>query len=239
MLSALLFLGCGSMHNARPLEKGQTATGLSFGGPMVNFADMNIPLPNAIVQVKHGMSDNTDHPWDVQYGVNLTAIAFDQMGLQFGGSYLITPQEGLSPAWSVASTAYVYHNYISNDHAYGKGMWFANQSETTLSWTWKKHLIYTGISQTTDLKQPSLLLSPFLGIALGDGDRENKASSFQIELRHYAIGRSPNIGFVDWYDPGGTGSLGLQMTYAYLFQKKKATKTTSETPKNIEQGESK
>ena len=41
------------MHNARPLEKGQGMMGLSSGG-MVNFMK-NIPLPNAIVQVKQGM----------------------------------------------------------------------------------------------------------------------------------------------------------------------------------------
>ena len=221
MLSLFFLVACGSMHNARPLEKGQNAVGLSFGGPMVNFAEKNIPLPNAIVQVKQGMGNGTN-PWDVQYGLNLTAIAFDQIGLQLGGSYLISQQNGIAPAWSVATTMYAYNNFITTDNDYGKGIWIANQSETTLSWTWKKHLVYTGMSQTTDIGNPSLLISPFLGIAFSDGDRQSKPSSFQIEIRHYAAGRSPNIGFVDWYDPTGTGALGLQFTYAYLFSSPKS-----------------
>lgn len=220
MLSIISLLACGSMHNARPLEKGQNAVGLSFGGPMVNFAEKNIPLPNAIVQVKQGMGTSSSHSWDIQYGLNLTAIAFDQIGAQLGGSYLISPQQGISPAWSVATTMYAYNNFISTDNAYGKGMWVANQTETTLSWNWKTHLLYTGFSQTTDVKRPSLLLSPFVGIAFSDGDRQSKPSSFQIELRHYAAGRSPNIGFVDWYDPTSSGAMGLQLTYAYLFTSK-------------------
>ena len=104
MLSIISFIACGSMHNARPLEKGQKAVGLSFGGPMVNFAEKNIPLPNAVIQVKQGMGNSTSHPWDIQYGLNLTAIAFDQIGAQFGGSYLISQQKGISPAWPIAST---------------------------------------------------------------------------------------------------------------------------------------
>ncbi len=220
MLSIIFFMACGSMHNARPLEKGQKAVGVSFGGPMVNFAEKNIPLPNAIVQVKQGMGNSPTHTWDIQYGLNLTAIAFDQIGGQFGSSYLIAPQKGISPAWSIASTIYAYNNFISTDGSYGKGVWVANQSETTFSWKWKTHLVYTGISQTTDVKRPSLLLSPFVGIAFSDGDRKSKPSSFQIELRHYAAGRSPNIGFVDWYDPTGSGAMGLQLTYAYLFTSK-------------------
>ena len=123
----LLFLipflvACSSMNTARPLKQGQHAVGLTMGGPLVEFGGNYIPVPNMVLEGRSGLKPIKSKPLDVNYGINLTAIVFDQIGVHGGSTYLLSRQDGKRPAWSISDRLYLYSNHISTDtHADGKG----------------------------------------------------------------------------------------------------------------------
>ena len=57
--------GCGTLNNARPLEEGRHQVGLTVGGPMVMLSGAPIPLPNAVVEGRHGVATIAEHPLDI------------------------------------------------------------------------------------------------------------------------------------------------------------------------------
>ena len=75
----LMCCACGTMNTARPLDKGQTAVGLTLGGPMVEFGGSFVPLPNAVVEGRTGMKPLNGKNWDINYGLNLTALALTRL----------------------------------------------------------------------------------------------------------------------------------------------------------------
>ena len=216
----ILILGCGTLNTARPLPEGKQAVGLTFGGPLIGFADTYIPIPGAVLEGRSGLKPWKGHALDLNYGLNLTTIAFDQIGLHLGASTLLVGQNGASPAISLSTRTFFYNNYLSNGPAESEGIWIAQQLGTTLSWDIKPGLVYLGAEQTFDLKAPSLLLTPFVGIELGKegvSNGLNNGSAVQLELRHYAIGRVNETTLVEWRALQGTGALGLNIGYSYRF----------------------
>ena len=207
-LSVFLLCACGTMNGARPLEKGQHAVGLTIGGPMVEFGGAFIPLPNAVIEGRSGMAPIKGHRWDVNYGLNLTAIAFDQIGTHVGGNYLISPQDGMRPAWSVGTRMFLYSNHISSATVDdGKGLWATNEVTTTVSWKVGRQMVYTGFSQYFDLSAPSLTLTPFWGCELFHTGLQN-GFALQFEIRNYVVGRNPTVNLARWNTPFGSGAFG-------------------------------
>jgi hypothetical protein len=175
---------------------------------MVEFGGNFVPLPNAILEGRSGLTPVKGHALDVSYGINLTAIAFDQMGLQAGLSYQIMEQNGIRPAWSVSDKLYLYNNWIgSTRHPDGKGFWGLNQIESLVSWQYKGQLLYLGIAEAIDLQDPSLLITPIIGVELLKSGID-PGFSLQLESRYFGIGRQQQITAATWKAPLGTGALG-------------------------------
>ena len=213
----LLCCACGTMNTARPLDKGQTAIGLSLGGPMVEFGGAFVPLPNAILEGKTGMKPINGHNWDVNYGINLTALAFDQAGLHAGASYQLQNQNGNIPAISLGNRLFLYNNYPSPASTEeGKGIWANDEINATFSWKIGKQMVYTGISQYFDLSAPSLTLTPFVGCELFHSGLTN-GFALQFELRNYAVGRNPTVNTAKWNAPFGSGAFGGSLGFIYRF----------------------
>ena len=213
----IVLSGCSSMNTARPLPPKAHAAGLTFGGPLVEFGGSYIPLPNAILEGRSGLEPLNGHAWDVSYGINLTAIAFDQIGLQGGTTYLIMEQDGARPAWSVSDKLFLYNNWLSSSrHPDSKGIWAMNQIETLVSWQYKGQLLYAGVSQSIDLQDPSLLINPILGVELINSGTD-PGFSVQLETRYYAIGRHQQVTAATWKAPAGTGALGMSLGLQYRF----------------------
>ena len=213
----LLLCACGTMNGARPLEKGQHAVGISIGGPMVEFNGSFIPLPNAVLEGRSGMGKIIDRRWDLNYGLNLTALAFDQIGSHVGANVLLMSQNGNRPAWSISNRLFVYSNHISSaTDPNGKGFWLNNEMSTTLSWKVGRQMIYTGISQYFDLSEPSLTLTPFLGCELFHSGIRNGFAQ-QLEVRNYAVGRNPTVNLARWNTPFGSGAFGGSVGFIYRF----------------------
>ena len=202
LLTALL-VGCGTMNGARPLPPGQHAVGLTGGGALLD-AGVELPLPNAVLEGRTGLPQVADRNLDVNYGLNLTAAAFGQLGLHFGASWQLLDQVGWRPALSVTNRVFVYTNALDRTKA-DPGAWVADQLELTASWQLRSHLVYAGGAEYLDLRNPGLLLTPFAGVQLAP---KSDRVRFQLEARWYAFHRQPEALNIHWITPG-RGALGV------------------------------
>lgn len=214
-LVCVLLFGCGTIHSARPLDKGAHQIGATLGGPMVEFGGAYIPLPNIILQGRSGLSPILDRPFDVDYGLNLTGFAFGVMGIHGGVNWQLVHQNKAIPALTVSNRLWIQNNYLDVSKEWSKrSIWAANQIEFTLSYKFGDHLLYFGLAEYIDFNQPDLLLSPFLGTDLA----ASKRLGIQIEIRYFAANQTPPVDTVTWLGPG-TGAIGLVLGFRYLAHK--------------------
>lgn len=213
----LLGTACGTMNTARPLSEGQHAVGLTLGGPMVEFGGNYIPLPNAVLEGRSGMTPFAGKDWDINYGLNLTALAFDQAGFHFGGTYQVLGQNGNIPAVSVSNRLFLYSNHLSgNTIDESKGLWANDEVSLTLSWKLGRQMVYTGLSQYFDLSNPNPTITPFLGAEFFNTGKNN-GFALQFEVRNYATGWNPTITSAKWNTPFGSGGFGGNLGFIYRF----------------------
>ncbi len=204
LLMTSLLTACGVMNGARPQAPGTHAAGLTLGGPMLAAAGLVLPLPNAVLEGRSGLPRLLDRELDVNYGVNLSAIAFGQAGVHVGASWLLLEQQGWRPALSVSDRVYLYTNAFDRTKAQ-REWWAATQVELTASYALGSHLVYFGAAEALDFRNPRLLLSPFIGLqAAPASDRVR----FQLEARWHAMNALPEAQNVDWITPG-RGAIGL------------------------------
>jgi len=208
----LLGMGCGTMNAARPLNKGEHAVGATFGGPMVKLG-APLPLPSFVVEGRHGLAPVLDRPFDVHYGVNLTAASFGIAQVHGGVGWQLTDQQRGLPAWTVASRLFLADNHFAGGRVASaeRALWVLNQSDLLASWQRSRWLGYTGLSQLTDFRYPGLHLAPILGgqVALG----EQQSWSLQLESRYYGVNRRSSSTAVPWvtFGPGAMGiNIGVQ-----------------------------
>jgi hypothetical protein len=205
MLLSLL-MACGTMSGARPLDPGQHAVGATLGGAIIDVGPATIPLPNVVVEGRSGLQPVLGRPFDVNYGVNATGLAFGIVQVHGGVSWLVLDQNGWVPAVSASNRLYVFSNHVDrrkDTHAW----WFVDQLEVLASWDTRPALIYGGVAEYLDFRQPSLLLTPVLGAQFHLGERWG----IQLEGRHYAINRNKEplntMPWITW----GPGSLGVTL----------------------------
>ncbi|MEM1350628.1 MAG: hypothetical protein AAGI01_18850, partial [Myxococcota bacterium] len=159
LTGALLFLslalqGCITAPGARPLAPGEHELGLSLGGPVFALGSLRLPVPNAVVEGRSGVSTLNSRPLDVNYGLNLTALPFGVFQAHVGASYLMLEQKGATPAVSVTDRFFLATNPLGviGELPRSLGFWATNQLEFTASWMLGQQLLYIGIGQYTDFR---------------------------------------------------------------------------------------
>ena len=201
LLPLVLVAGCATMNGARPLEPGQPAVGVTLGGAVLEFADAPIPLPNAVVEARHGLTRVADRPLDLSYGLNVTPLAFGLLQGHVGSSWLLFDQHGAAPALSLTDRV-----FFAVDPA--PQAWAANQLEVTASWLAGNQLVYVSLSQYLDLPRPSLVLTPAVGAPLDPG--EPGGLFVQPEVRYYGANLANDLNTIPWI-PDGVGALGISI----------------------------
>lgn len=202
---AMLALGlpvaaCGTLNGARPLPEGEHAVGLTLGGPFVEFGGSYVPLPNVVVEGRSGLPALAGRPLDLNYGINLTALAFGSLGVHGGASWLVLDQAGARPALSVTDRLYFYTSWLNTaaDPSL-RGVWALDQVEVTASWLLGGQLLYGGLGEYVDLWDPELLLTPFVGAQLG---RPGGRTAFTLEGRWMAVNQPEVVDTVHWAGAG-------------------------------------
>ena len=188
--------GCGALNTARPLDKGKHAVGLTFGGLFITQLGPPMPLPNLVVEGKTGLDPVGDHPLEVNYGINTTALAFGIVGFHGGVTTLLSEQKGWVPSVSVMERLHFYNNYLDTTKpSETRGAFALNQVDVTLGWDIKRHVGYVGMANYLDLMDPELNMTPFAGFAY----QTKKRFFWQLETRYMAMNRKQDIDDVAIY----------------------------------------
>lgn len=207
--------GCMTMSGARPLYPGQHQAGVTVGGPMVELGSP-LPLPNAVIEGRSGLTYLNKRPLDLNYGLNATAIALGILQVHVGASWLLVGQRGAWPALSVTNRLFFGANILTTeDKAPGStGAWGADQLELTASYMFGRQLVYLSLAEYLDFGAPDLLLTPALGTELDFG--EKGGVKLGIEARYFAVNKRRDVRAVNWF-PGSRGALGVGLGISYAF----------------------
>ncbi len=204
-LSIAFLAGCGTLNSARPLDKGEHVVGLTVGGPLIDVGFAKLALPSAVLQGRSGVATLAGRPVDVDYGLHLTPMVFGMTGVHGGVSWLAMDQDGGVPALALTQRLFFYDNHLDGTlPKVQRASYFIDQVELTASWDTPTALIYTGVGDYLDFREPSLLLTPFVGSDFHLG----KGWGLQVELRHYAINKKNPQRSLDWitWGPGALGT---------------------------------
>jgi hypothetical protein len=200
MLTAVMLvqslLACGTANTARPLPQGVRSHSLTLGGPIAEVGGSWIPLPNAVVESRVGLAPVAERATDVHVGWNLTALAFGIAGFHGGASHLLLDQNGWIPAVAATERLFLYGNHVDTKKE-DPGLWALSETHLTASWDVGGHLVYAGLSEFLDFREPSLLLTPSLGTQIGTG-----RFRFQLEAQHMAANRVQPVHAITWLNPG-------------------------------------
>lgn len=145
LLPILLIFACAPTRYVKPLEKGQLAVGADFGGPLIVFSGMTIPLPLTNVNAGYGLSENTT----LFGGLHTTALAFGVLQLDAGAVHAFSQSQGLRPGISSSASL----NFMLGLEGGGSRIF----PQLDLNAFWEYHsgrkLIYAGISNWFELKK--------------------------------------------------------------------------------------
>jgi hypothetical protein len=207
--------GCATLNTARPLAPGEHAVGLVVGGGLVDLG-APIPLPNVVVEGRHGVAELGTRPLDVGWGLNATALAFGIVSVHGGGSVLLAHQSGALPAVSVGNRLWLASNVLGTASRPDpvQQLWAADQLEVTASWLAGNQLPYLSLSEYLDFGNPALTLTPAAGCVFDF--REPGGVVLQTEVRWYGLGVPDAASTVDWV-PGSTGVLGVSVGLSKRF----------------------
>ena len=207
-LIILFSFGCGSLNNARPLEKGQHNVGATLGGLVLTQLGPPMPLPFLVLEGQSGLSPIQNRAVDINYGINATALAFGTVGVHFGASHLLLEQNNYFPALSLMQRLHFYNNYFDTTKSKElRSSFFLNQIDLTASWQKQQHLGYIGVANYVDFVDPELNITPFIGWEY----QTNNRLFTQLELRYLAANRSQDIDDIAFL--GGTTG-GLSTTFS-------------------------
>ncbi len=143
--SILLIFACAPTRFVEPLRKHERAVSANFGGPIIHFSGIVIPLPLSAINYGYGVDSNST----IFTSIHTTALAFGIFQNEWGINHQVLTQQSLRPAVScnlVANTAI---------DKWEKQFKFWPQVDINTYWHLKNQhrLIYTGISNWFELSK--------------------------------------------------------------------------------------
>jgi hypothetical protein len=201
------------------LEPGSHELGLTLGGPFVVVGGAPIPLPNANLEGRSGVAAPLERELDVNYGINLTGLAFGILQMHAGASWLLLDQRGAVPAIALTDRIFFATNALGlkwkpEGEALG---WAANQIELNLSWLLGGQLLYAGLAEYLDFGNPSLTLTPVLGAVFDPAPARETGVRLHLEGRWFAVNQPHVLDTVTWV-PNNRGGIGVALGVSYLFE---------------------
>ena len=143
-LFAVLF-SCAPTRYVRPLPKGEVAIGGAFGGPMINFGGLLIPIPFSSVQAGYGI----DSTLTAFAGAGITSALFGVVQSDLGITKSILKPGGAKPGLSITPVA----NF--NVDVYEGNFTFYPQVDVNAWWEYSKKrpdFVYVGLSNWFELQ---------------------------------------------------------------------------------------
>ncbi len=204
LILVLLLFSCSATRIVKPLEAKKVAVGFDFGGPIVDFAGVKIPVPFSSFSGAYGI----DSMMTVFGGLHTTALAFGNLQMDFGLLRDIIPAKGRVPGFSVAPVANFMVNFKQG------GFRFYPEIDLNLHWQYSlkyRHFMYFSVANWFDLwakkahnePNPTRYIPNF---ALGH-TFENKKMRYILEARWLSPFAPNNNLVVSYNGIGGWGTL--------------------------------
>ncbi len=91
---------CAPTRFVKPLEKDQKSVGFNFGGPLIKFGGLKIPIPYTSIYAGYGWKEKST----LHGGFHLTALAYKTLQFDFGITQSLFNQKGKIPGISANGT---------------------------------------------------------------------------------------------------------------------------------------
>lgn len=198
-------MACAPARMVKPLDKGQWAVGANLGGPLINFAGLDIPVPFTSVYGAYGLTQRST----IYTGVHVTAAAFGNLQTDIGILTGLMASDGWKPGLSVGVGMNSINRFQTNDHRFYPAI------DLHAYWIYGKrgNTIYTGVNNWIDLyaqagandDQYNLWLP---AIHLGNIWSRGKWD-LSLELKYLAPQLNNNFTVVNYILPPNYGALGV------------------------------
>lgn len=201
---ALLLASCAPSRFVKPLKAKEQAASFSFGGPLIAFAGMSIPMPFSTLAYGYGLNDKV-----TAYGsLHTTSLLFGNIQSDLGATIKLFEKEkfgiSASPALQIAT---------SLNHGKSFRVWPSAEANVYYSPGSKPSYLYAGAASWFELAasrangevQPRHYIPQ---VQLGYTIVKTKLQH-QFELRYLGLGipNLPNV--VEYKGIGGKGAVGI------------------------------
>jgi hypothetical protein len=205
---ALFFPACSTFGPVQPLAPGETALGVSLGGPLLQTLGTVFPTPVLTVTAARGLhSRPLDVPWAVTGAADVTAALFGDLHLEPGlVAYPIVRKAGAIPTVAVAGSLHVLanrHDSLFAPHLAGIASWHLSQCL----------LVYTGADAAMAIKSPA---APIVG-PLGGVHWVTGRGRFGLEVKWLAPYHDVEPAAPTWIAPFHHGYFSVLLAAGYHF----------------------
>ena len=217
-LVVLLFGSCAQTRFVEPLDKGQLSVGGNFGGPLIAFDPLIIPIPLLAAEVGYGIDTN----FTIHGGLNLTSLYFNNLHLDAGITFKFVEQKKFIPNISVTpSFNFVYD---LNDHI--AKFWPVLDLNAYWNYGKRKNYFYAGfnnyfeLSKTMANDQPQAhhwLFSPQIGHIIKS---KNQFFQFTTEIKFLGINLDNTTAFIPYKSfTGPVGATGIYLGFRWFINR--------------------
>lgn len=196
---------CSPARLVKPLDKGQWSVGANLGGPLINFAGLDLPVPFTSVYAAYGLTQRST----IYTGMHITTAAFGNLQTDIGILTGLMIPEGWKPGLSIGLGLNSINRFQTNDHRFYPAI------DLHAYWIYGKrgHTVYTGMNNWIDLyaqagandDQYNLWLP---AIHMGHIWSRGKWD-LSLELKYLAPQLNNNFTVVNYIFPPNYGALGV------------------------------
>lgn len=203
-LFAFFLIGCGATQPIRTLEEGKSSVISSFGGPVIPFANLPIPVPYLNLGYAKGMQKNLT----VFGNAHITALLFKNVALDGGMVTTLTKEKGIKPEITVKLQGNFFWAAL-RDRAFR----FIPSANVNGSYKiGERSLAYAGADNVYEFSSSQYLISPFLGYQFP----LSHSLLGQVETKWIAANQDTRHGVFEGYaSVHGKGNLGIFFALTY------------------------
>lgn len=214
LAAIILISSCTATRYVEPLEKNKQAVGFNFGGALIEYSGLTIPIPLTAVSYARGLSDNLT----VFGSLHLTSMYYKNFQTDLGVTYKLLEQNKYIPALSVTPSI----NFIKHKGEGNSNLWPSIDLNGYWNYGKKNHYFYLGIMNWFELSkirahnEPSLrrvLWNPQVGHVF-------KLGTFQLatELKFLAPYEKTDFIFIPYKGIfGSNGATGVFINLSKTF----------------------
>jgi hypothetical protein len=208
VIISLVMVGCTAFNGFEPIGKEKSSVSSGFGGPLIGFAGMTIPVPYLYGGYKYGLSDNIN----VFGYLHITPLFYKISGLDCGFSYFPMINDGLIPTIGITPQLLAFSSLKSDVDER-----FRAYPQLSVSFAWKLYngTIYTGLTNTFQFSKPlydneakQWIMSPFVGYKWKLGN----SLKMLTEIKLNGINVQSNQVSVEYVKIGTHGALSTLVT---------------------------